>query len=103
MFLMDFLHGQWPQIWSKDSQILHDYNVLKHRALIELYYSTEPQVNTIKLSPYSPECDPCDICPFPKLKLPLLEKIFESLEMTKENATKELKVHALLGIQKVHG
>ena len=58
-------------------------------------YLTNYQVNTIQQAPYSPDMAPCDFFLFPKLKLTLRGKRFQSIEEIKENATRELKCDKL--------
>lgn len=89
--LRDAVRRKRPELWSNNSWLLHDDNAPSHRAHIVRDYLTKHQVNTILQPPYSPDMAPCDFFLFPKLKLPLRGKRFESLETIKENATKELK------------
>lgn len=48
-------------------------------------------VNTVPQAPYSPEMAPCDVFLFPRLKLPLRGKRFQTIEAIEENSQKELK------------
>ena len=70
---------------------MHDDNAPSYRGRIVLNYLTKHQVNTIEQAPYSPDMAPCDFFLFPKLKLPLRGKRFQSIEEIKKNATRELK------------
>ena len=54
-------------------------------------YLTKNNVNTVPQAPYSPDIAPCDFFLFPRLKLPLRGKRFETIEAIKENSQKELK------------
>jgi len=89
--LRDAVRRKRPEMWADNSWILHDDNAPSHRARIVLNYLTKHQVNTIEQAPYSPDMAPCDFFLFPKLKLPLRGKRFQSIEEIKENATRELK------------
>ena len=89
--LRDAVRRKRPEMWANNSWILHDDNAPSHRARIVLDYLTKHQVNTIVQAPYSPDMAPCDFFLFPKLKLPLRGRRFQSIEEIKENATKELK------------
>ncbi|CAK9811861.1 Mariner Mos1 transposase [Anthophora quadrimaculata] len=91
MRLRDAVRRKRPELWSNNSWILHDDNAPSHRARTVLDYLTKHQINTIEQPPYSPDLAPCDFFLFPKLKLPLRGKRFDTLEAIKENATKELK------------
>lgn len=89
--LREAIRRKRPELWKDNSWILHDDNAPSHRALIVREYKTKNLINTIEQPPYSPDLAPCDFFLFPKLKLPLRGRRFESIEDIKKNSLKELK------------
>ena len=80
-----------PNLWKENSWILHHDNAPSHKAHIVNTFLTKNSTNIIEQPPYSPDLTPCDFFLFPKLKLPLRGRRFESIEAIKENSLKELK------------
>lgn len=80
-----------PKLWINKSWFLHHDNAPIHTAHSTCDYLTKHNVHVIPLAPYSPDMAPCDFFLFPKLKLPLRGKHFETIEAIKENSKRELK------------
>lgn len=80
-----------PDLWNNNSWILHHDNAPSHTSTIVREFLAKNSTNIIDQAPYSPDMAPCDFFLFPKLKLPLRGRRFESIEVIKENSTKELK------------
>ncbi|CAK9833775.1 Mariner Mos1 transposase [Anthophora retusa] len=80
-----------PELWRNNSWFLHHDNAPAHTSHIVRDYLTKNNINTVPQAPYSPDMAPCDFFLFPRLKLPLRGKHFETIEAIKENSQKELK------------
>lgn len=80
-----------PKLWINKSWFLHHDNAPIHTAHSTCDYLTKHNVHVIPQAPYSPDMAPCDFFLFPKLKLPLRGKHFETIEAIKENSKRELK------------
>ncbi|CAK9827766.1 Mariner Mos1 transposase [Anthophora retusa] len=80
-----------PELWRNNSWFLHHDNAPVHTSHIVRDYLTKNNINTVPQAPYSPDMAPCDFFLFPRLKLPLRGKHFETIEAIKENSQKELK------------
>lgn len=87
----DAIRRKRPELWKNNSWILHHDNAPCHKAIIVTEFLTKNSTNIIDQAPYSPDMAPCDFFLFPKLKLPLRGRRFESIEAIKQNSTKELK------------
>ncbi|CAK9826899.1 Mariner Mos1 transposase [Anthophora retusa] len=79
------------ELWRNNSWFLHHDNAPAHTSHIVRDYLTKNNINTVPQAPYSPDMAPCDFFLFPRLKLPLRGKHFETIEAIKENSQKELK------------
>lgn len=89
--LREDIRRKRPELWANQSWFLHHDNAPIHTAHLTRDYLTKNNVNVIPQAPYSPDMAPCDFFLFPKLKLPLRGKHFETIEAIKENSQKELK------------
>lgn len=78
-------------LWKNNSWILHHDNAPSHKAIVVQEFLAKNSTHVIDQAPYSPDMVPCNFFLFPKLKLPLRERHFESIEAIKENSLKELK------------
>ena len=80
--------------WSlrkENSWILHHDNAPSHKAIIVNKFLAKNSTNINEQPPYSPVMAPADFFLFPKLKLPLRDTRFQSVENIKENSRRELK------------
>lgn len=89
--LRESIRKKRPDLWKSNSWILHHDNAPSHTALIIRDFLTKHGTTVIAQAPYSPDLAPCDFFLFPKLKLPLRGKRFESIESVKENSLRELR------------
>lgn len=89
--LRESVRHKRSDLWTDNFWILHDDNVPSHRATIVTEYKAKHSINTIDQPPYSPDLAPSDFFLFPKLKLPLRGRRFETIEAIKQNSLKELK------------
>ncbi|CAK9818191.1 Mariner Mos1 transposase [Anthophora quadrimaculata] len=78
-------------LWKNNSWILHHDNAPWYTSILVREFLAKNSINVIEQAPYSPDMTPCDFFLFPKLKLPLRGRRFESIEPIKENSKKELK------------
>lgn len=89
--LRESIRKKRPDLWKDNSWILHHDNAPSHTSLIVRDFLTKHGTTVIAQAPYSPDLAPCDFFLFPKLKLPLRGKRFDSIESVKENSLRELK------------
>lgn len=81
-----------PDLWKNNSWILHHDNAPAHRSTIVQEFLAKNSTTVIDQAPYSPDMAPADFFLFPRLKLPLRGRRFESIEDIKENSKKELRL-----------
>jgi hypothetical protein len=98
--LCNAIRRKRPDLWVENSWILHHDNAPAHTSMLIRNYLAKHSTNMAPQAPYSPDMAPCDFFLFPKLKLPLRGKRFETLEAVKENATKELKAIPISAYEK---
>lgn len=89
--LRENIRRKRPELWKSQSWFLHHDNASIHTAHLTRDYLVKNNVHVIPQAPYSPDMAPCDFFLFPKLKLPLRGKHFETIEAIKENSQRELK------------
>lgn len=89
--LREAIRKKRPELWRNNSWILHHDNAPSHTALTICEFLAKNSTNTIKQAPYSPDLAPCDFFLFPKLKIPLRGRRFESIDAIKKNSLEELK------------
>jgi len=89
--LRENIRRKRPDLWKDNSWFLHHDNAPSHKAIVVQEFLAKNSTNVIEQAPYSPDMAPCDFFLFPKLKLPLRGRRFESIEAIKENSLKELK------------
>lgn len=90
------------ELWDNKSWFLHHDNAPAHTSRLVRDYLNKNNVNIVPQAPYSPDMAPCDFFLFPKLKLPLRGKHFETIEVIKENSKKELKAIPKSAFQKCY-
>ncbi|KMQ87532.1 mariner mos1 transposase [Lasius niger] len=90
--LRENIRRKRPDLWKDNSWILHHDNAPSHKAIIVQEFLAKNTTNVIDQAPYSPDMAPCDFFLFPKLKLPLRGRRFESIDAIKENSQKVLKL-----------
>ncbi|CAK9833043.1 Mariner Mos1 transposase [Anthophora retusa] len=89
--LRENIRRKRPDVWKNNSWILHHDNAPSYTSILVHEFLAKNSTNAIEQAPYSPDMAPCDCFLFPKLKLPLRGRRFESIEAIKENLQKELK------------
>lgn len=87
--LLEVIRKKRPELLQNNSWILHHDNAPSHTALVE--FQAEHSTNSNSQAPYSPDMAPCDFFLFPRLKLRLRGRRFESIGDIEQNSLKELK------------
>lgn len=88
--LREKIRQKRPELWENNSWILHHDNAPSHTSIMVREFLAKNSTKTIDQAPYSPDTAPADFFLFPKLKLPLRGRRFESIEDIKQNSRKEL-------------
>jgi len=69
-----------PELWCAGNWLLHDDNAPSHRALVTREFLAHNSIITLLQPPYSPDLAPCDFFLFPKMKLQLKGRRFDTAE-----------------------
>jgi len=69
-----------PDKWKKNNWFLHHDNAPAHTSLVVRQFLTSKNITVIPHLPYSPDLAPCDFCLFPKMKLRLKGRRFDTTE-----------------------
>jgi transposase len=91
-------------MWTAGSWLLHHNNVPAHTTLSIRKFFAKHSIPTIPQSPYSPDLSPPYFFLFPKLKITLKGRRFQTVEDIITNVTNNLKVipqRALPKVEKV--
>jgi hypothetical protein len=64
----------------KNNWFLHHHNAPAHTSLVVRQFLTSKNITVIPHHPYSPDLAPCDFFLFPKMKLPLKGRRFDTTE-----------------------
>jgi transposase len=78
---------KWRNGW-----LLHHDNAPSHTSLLVQQLMAGKNLAAVRHPPYSPDLAPCDFWLFPKLKMTLKGKRFETIEDIKSNTTDRLKL-----------
>ena len=73
-------------LWKENSWFLHHDNAHSHKAIIANEFMAKNSTNIIDLPKYSPDKVPAAFFLSPKLKLPLRDTSFQSIEDIKQNS-----------------
>ena len=98
--LRESIRRKRPDLWEHNSWMLHHDNAPSHTAIIVKEFLAKNSTKVLDQAPYSPDMAPSDFFLFPKLKLPLRGKRFESIEAIKENSLNELKAIPQIAYEK---
>ena len=88
--LRDAVRKKRPELWAKQTWILHHDNALAHASLLIRSYLAKHQTSVVLHPPYSPDLAPADFFLFPKLKTALKGHHFQTIEEIQENAIRKL-------------
>jgi hypothetical protein len=87
--LRNDVHRKRPEKWA-NSFILHHDNALCHTSLPAWQFVSN---KNITVCPHSPDLAPCDFWLFPKVKMTMKGKRFESIQDIEAATTAQLKTH----------
>ena len=80
-----------PELWENHTWKLHHDNAPAHASLLNRSYLVKHQTSVVPHPSYSPDLDPADFFLFPKLKITLKGRRFQTIEEIQENAIRELR------------
>ena len=79
-----------PQKWQNQKLIIHHDNALAHRSFKVLQFLAKNSMTVVPHPPYSPDLAPCDFFLFPKLKLQMKGRRFDTIEEIQEESQRVL-------------
>lgn len=88
--LREAIRRKRPNLWQNNSWLLHHDNAPAHTSKLVREYLVKNNTNILPQAPYSPDMAPADFFLFPKLKLPLRGRRFDSILDIQENSRREL-------------
>ena len=77
-------------IWREQTCLLHHDNAPSHTAVLTHQFLAKNKIPVIPLPPYSPDLAPCDFSIFPKMKLKLKGRRFDTVEAIQAKTQKML-------------
>ena len=75
-----------PQKWQNQNLIIHHDNAPAHRSFKVLQFLAKNYMTVIPHPPYSPDLAPCDFFLFPKLKLRMKGRRFDTIQEIQEES-----------------
>ena len=75
-----------PQKWQNQNLIIHHDNALAHRSFKVSQFLAKNNMTVIPHPPYSPDLAPCNFFLFPKLKLQMKGRRFDTIEEIQEES-----------------
>ena len=88
--LRNNVHRKWPHKWANGS-ILHHDNVPCYISLLVQQFLSNKNITLCPHPPYSPDLALCDLWLFPKVKMTMKGKSFESIQDIEAAMTVQLK------------
>ena len=79
-----------PQKWQNQNLIIHHDNAPAHRSFKVSQFLAKNNMTVIPHPPYSPDLAPCDFFLFPKLKLRMKGRRFDTIEEIQEESQRVL-------------
>jgi len=79
-----------PQLWREQTWLLHHDNAPSHTAVLTHQFLAKNKTAVIPHPPYSPDLAPCDFFLFPKMKLKLKGRRFDTSEEIQAETQKVL-------------
>ena len=79
-----------PQKWQNQNFIIHHVNAPAHRSFKVSQFLAKNNMRVIPHPPYSPDLAPCDFFLFPKLKLRMKVRRFDTIEEIQEESQRVL-------------
>jgi histone-lysine N-methyltransferase SETMAR len=90
--LRENIRRKHPVKWRNNSWALHHDNTPVHTSLLVLQFLTSTKTTVISHPPYLPDLAPCDFFLFPKMKLKLKGRRFESIEKIQAESQNVMKM-----------
>jgi len=69
-----------PKLWQEQTWLLHHDNAPSHTSILTQQFLAKNKMAVIPHPPYSPDLAPCDFFLFPKMKLKLKGRPFDTTE-----------------------
>jgi hypothetical protein len=69
-----------PEHWREQTWLLHHDNAPSHTSVLTQQFLTKHKMSVIPHQPYFPDLAPCDFFLFPKMKLKLKGRRFDTIE-----------------------
>lgn len=88
--LREKMRKKRQNLWRAGDWILHDDNAPCHRALVVREFLAQHKMSTLPHPPYSPDLAPADFFLFPKMKLKLKGRHFDTVEDIQRESRKIL-------------
>lgn len=88
--LREDIRRKRPNLWAEKTWMLHDDNAPAHRALTTRQFCTRNEMTIVPHPPYSPDLAPCDFFLFPKMKIQLKGRRFDTVEEIQQESQKVL-------------
>jgi transposase len=90
--LHDVVQRTGPEIWTVGSWVLHHNNAPAHTSLSIRQFLAKHSIHTLSQRPYSPDLSFPEFFLFPKVRITLKERRFETVEDDIVNVTNDLKM-----------
>jgi histone-lysine N-methyltransferase SETMAR len=71
-----------PELWWQKNWLLHQDNTPSHTSFFTREFLTKNNMTVVLHASYSPDLAPCDFSLFPRLKIKLKVRRFDTTEMT---------------------
>jgi len=84
-YLREDIQWKRPEPWHAGIWLLHDDNAPSHQALETREFLAHNSIITLSHPPYSPDLAPCNFFLFPKMKLQLKGRRFDTVEIQRES------------------
>lgn len=75
-----------PELWRRGNWMLHHDNAPCHTSLFTTNFLAKNKMTVVPHPPYSPDLAPCDFALFPKLKIKLKGRRFDTIEEIQEES-----------------
>ena len=88
--LRNYVRRKRPEKWAMGFTLHHD-NAPRHTSLLVRQFLAYKNIAVCPHPPYSPDLEPCDFWLFPKVKMTVKVKRFESIQDIEAATTAQLK------------
>jgi len=78
--LREDIRRKRPELWHAGNWLLNDDNAPSHRALVTREFLAHNSIIALRQPPYSSDLAPCEFFLFPKMKLQLKGRRFDTVE-----------------------